>query len=54
MRIIFILLFTTQISCASSFWTSMGGSIVGGVIKDQIVEVIKDKEKENQDGTKLE
>ena len=47
MRIIFILLFTTQVGCVS-FWVSMGGSILGGVVKDQIVEVIKEKEKEKE------
>ena len=48
MKIIFILLFTTQISCVSSFWVSMGGSILGGVVKDKIVEVVKEKEKEKE------
>ena len=49
MRLIFLTIIITQISCVSSFWVSMGGSILGGVVKDQIVEVIKEKEKEKKD-----
>ena len=42
MRLILITIIITQISCVSSFWVSMGGSILGGVVKE------KEKEKENE------
>ena len=48
MRWLLVTIIITQISCVSSFWVSMGGSILGGVVKDQIVEVIKEKEKEKK------
>ena len=49
MRLILITIIITQISCVSSFWVSMGGSIIGGVVKDKIIEVVKEKEKEKKD-----
>ena len=50
MRLILLTIIITQISCVSSFWVSVGGSILGGVVKDKIVEVVEDnkKEKENE------
>ena len=49
MKLILLTIIITQISCVSSFWVSMSGSILGGVVKDQIVEVIKEKEKEKKE-----
>ena len=49
MRWLLVTIIITQISCVSSFWVSMGGSIIGGVVKDKIVEVVKEKEKEKKD-----
>lgn len=50
MRLILLTIIITQISCISPFWVSVGGSILGGVVKDKIVEVVEDnkKEKENE------
>ena len=47
MRLVLLAIIITQIGCVS-FWVSMGGSILGGVVKDQIVEVIKEREKEKE------
>ena len=52
MRIIFILLLTTQIGCAS-FWVGFGSHVLGDLAMKQYEEM-KDKEKEKKDGTKLE
>jgi len=49
MRWLLVTIIITQISCVSSFWVSMGGSIIGGVVKDKIIEVVKEKEKEKKD-----
>ena len=44
MRLILLAIIVTQISCVSSFWVSVGGSILGGAVKDKIIEVVKEKE----------
>ena len=49
MRWLLVTIIITQISCVSSFWVSVGGSIIGGVVKDKIIEVVKEKEKEKKD-----
>jgi len=52
MRIIFILLLTTQIGCAS-FWIGFGSHVLGDLAMKHYEEM-KEKEKEKKDGTKLE
>ena len=52
MRIIFILLFTTQIGCAS-FWVGFGSHVLGDLAMKHYEEM-KEKEKEKKDATKLE
>ena len=52
MRIIFILLLTTQIGCAS-FWIGFGSHVLGDLAMKHYEE-IKEKEKEKKDETKLE
>ena len=52
MRIIFILLITTQIGCAS-FWVGFGSHVLGDLAMKHYEEM-KEKEKEKKDGTKLE
>ena len=54
MKLILLTIIITQISCVSSFWVSMGGSIIGGVVKDKIIEVVKEKEKEKEKKDELE
>jgi hypothetical protein len=47
MRIIFILLFITQVGCAS-FWISFGSHIAGDLATEQYKKMKKEKEKENE------
>ena len=49
MRLILLAIIITQISCVSAFWVSVGGSILGGAVKDKIIEVVNEKEKEKKD-----
>jgi hypothetical protein len=43
MRIIFILLFTTQVGCAS-FWIGFGSHVLGDLATEQYKKMKKEKE----------
>ena len=47
MRIIFILLFTTQVGCAS-FWIGFGSLVAGDLATEQYKKMNKEKEKKNE------
>ena len=47
MRIIFILLLTTQIGCAS-FWIGFGSHVLGDLAMKHYEEMEKEKEKEKK------
>ena len=47
MRISFILLFTTQIGCAS-FWVGFGSHVLGDLAMKHYEEMDKEKEKEKK------
>ena len=48
-RLFLILIMVTQLGCASVFWQTIGGTIIGNVA----AEMVKDKMDENADDEKV-
>jgi len=49
-RLFLIIFMVTQLGCASVFWQTVGGTVIGNVAADIILEEVikKDDEKEKQ------
>ena len=47
MRIIFILLYTTQVGCAT-FWIGFGSHVAGDLATEQYKKMKKEKEKKDE------
>ena len=48
-RLFLILIMATQLGCASFFWQTLGGTVVGNIA----AEVVKDKMDENAEDKKV-
>ena len=48
-RLLLIFIIVTQLGCASVFWQTIGGTVIGNVA----AEIIKDKIDENADDKKV-
>ena len=48
MRLFLIIIMVTQLGCASVFWQTLGGTVIGNVA----AEVIKDRIDEDDDDSK--
>ena len=48
-RLFLILIMVTQLGCASIFWQTIGGTVIGNIAAD----VMKDKMDENADDEKV-
>ena len=49
MRLFLIIIIVTQLGCASIFWQTIGGTVIGNIAAD----VMKDKMDENADDEKV-
>ena len=50
MRLLLIIIMMTQLGCASIFWQTLGGTVIGNIV----AEVAKDKFDENADDEKAQ
>jgi len=48
-RLLLIIIMVTQLGCASFFWQTLGGTVVGNIA----AEVVKDKMDENAEDKKV-
>ena len=43
-RILLILIMATQLGCASIFWETLGGTVIGNIVAEEIRDKLLDKE----------
>ena len=48
MRLFLIIIMATQLGCASIFWQTLGGTVIGNIAAEEIRDKLLDDEKEKQ------
>ena len=49
MRLLLILVMATQLGCASIFWETLGGTVIGNIVAEEIRDKLLDKEDDEKD-----
>jgi len=47
-RLFLIIIMVTQLGCASFFWQTLGGTVIGNIAAEEIRDKLLDDEKEKQ------
>lgn len=48
-RLLLIIIMTTQLGCASIFWETLGGTIIGNVVAEEIRDKVLDKKDDEKE-----
>ena len=48
-RLLLIIIMVTQLGCASIFWETLGGTIIGNIVSEEIRDKLLDKEDDEKE-----
>ena len=48
-RLFLIIIMATQLGCASIFWETLGGTVIGNIVSEEIRDKLLDKEDDEKE-----